>query len=241
MYSSCAFVSASPAGPGSSTMPNDDEHFGGLGAHDARLIDQPRQRSGASARSRSPIVPSAFTAAARTTGSGSAAAPISAFTIAGVTCGAGVRRRSAASVPRRRRRRDRRRTTSGVCIERAARCAAGAPSSTSCPMNSAALARTSRPCDRSTASRASAGSVVASPDPARYIVSASDSRLARGARRRPTIVHLLRRPLGRCDRRGTSCTRSARRTARCSPAPAAGTCDRGGESAAASSRRSCGS
>ena len=46
-------------------------------------------------------------------------------------------------------------------------------------MNSAALARTSSPCDRSTASRASAGNVVASPDPARYIVSAREDAFAR--------------------------------------------------------------
>ena len=40
-------------------------------------------------------------------------------------------------------------------------------------MNSTALARTSRPCVRSTARRASSGNTEASPEPARYIVSAS--------------------------------------------------------------------
>ena len=73
-----------------------DEHLGGLRAHDARLIDRAAPAIGASARSRSPIAPSALTADARTTGSGSAAAPISALTIAGVTSARSAYERSTA-------------------------------------------------------------------------------------------------------------------------------------------------
>ena len=71
-----------------------------------RACDRPGAPApGPSARSRSPIVPSAFSADARTIGSGSSAAPISEFTIAGVTwagaLGAGSRppRRSGVMPP----------------------------------------------------------------------------------------------------------------------------------------------
>ena len=66
------------------------------------------------------------------------------------------------------------------------RCPLPAVPSASCSMNSTALARTSSPCDRSTASRASSGSTVASPEPARYIVSASASD---ALRRSPSPHH----------------------------------------------------
>ena len=213
-----------------------DQHLGRLRAHHPRSIDQPRQSTGASARSRSPIVPSARTADARTIGSGSAAAPISALTMAGVTwppAGAGRR------FDERSRRHERRLALrTDVCL-----CAAvpRRPATTDARCNPAALARTSRPCDRSTASRASAGSV-----PRRPIRRDTSCRPATPpcARRSPSphhSVHLLRRPLGRA----VVVTRRARvrerRTARCSRAPAAGRCDRAGGSAAASSRRSCGS
>ena len=43
MYSSCALRSASPAASRQFDDAERDEHFGGLDAHDARLIDEPRQ------------------------------------------------------------------------------------------------------------------------------------------------------------------------------------------------------
>src|SRR5207237_6789173 len=52
----------------------------------------------------------------------------------------------------------------------------------SCPMNSAALARIGAPRERSTATRARSARTVASPAPARYIVSASATTAKRRSR-----------------------------------------------------------
>ncbi len=72
-----------PAAPGSSTMPSDEQTSAALVAHDARRIDRAAPAAaGSTVRDRRSTA-SALTAEARTTASGSAAAPINALTIAG--------------------------------------------------------------------------------------------------------------------------------------------------------------
>ena len=189
---------------------------------------------------RSPMAPSALTAAAR-------------------TIGFGIGRRANQGVDDGRR--DlRRRTRVRRCVcDRFTRYLPGPPNdvwlciAARCrrrPAARRAAARCSRPrsrgrssalrCDRPPAGPVPAASTV-SPEPARYIVSASAIDLRAAVAIAPPRVHLRRRPLrGAIVVAGGARVRACR-TARCSPAPAAGTCDRAGESAAASSRRSCGS
>ena len=127
MYSSCAVAQRLAGGARQLDDAETDEHLGGLDAHDARLIDEPRQDrreralaiADRSERRRPPT--------REPTGSGSAAAPISAFTIAGVTSAASATFDGRSTIVRRYvRERVVEPSSNDVCVWRAgARRAAG--------------------------------------------------------------------------------------------------------------------
>ena len=85
MYSSCALAQRLAGGARQLDDAEADEHFGGLGAHDARLIDQPRQHRRQRALAIADRAERLDRRRAHRPASGSAAAPINALTIAGVT------------------------------------------------------------------------------------------------------------------------------------------------------------
>ena len=155
--------------------------------------------------SRSPLASSAFTACARTMGSGSAAAPMSALTWArrqrtsGARPPSGVRSPSAATSAER-----------CLALRVGARACRRVPSA-SCSMNSTALARTSAPCDRSTASRASIGHHRRITRP-RAVHRVGKTSMPLAARHHPTTAPSAPPPTRASGRRDTSCTRSARQT-----------------------------
>ena len=187
MYSSCALRSASPAAPGNSTMPKATSTSAARRARRA-MIDQPRQHR----RQRAFAIANRAQCLHRRRAHHRLGIVSRAdqriddrrSDLAGAAAHVrgrrGVRRHSSGHPPRGRLRlvapADRRRMPSA--LERAL-----APPDRLRKSAARCIPRRSReraiPRDRSTASCASAGSVVASPEPARYIVSARDAAFAR--------------------------------------------------------------
>ena len=138
-------------------------------------------------RSRSPLANIAVTARARTVGSGSDAAPIKALICDG-------RQRdwldASASMPTAA-------TSANDVWLFASALALPAVPSASCSMNSTALARTSMPCDRSTASRARSRQYrgIAGAGAVHRVGKLADAAAPLAVA--PPLIHLPRRPFGR--------------------------------------------
>ena len=183
--SSCARASASPAAPGRGHDVQREQRFGGPRPHHAGLVDQPRHQHGQDA------IVALLERGQRAHRRG-----------AHHRLGIGRRAEQRPQRPRIQRRARRRpaqprapparsRSGSGPAADSSTRAPASAP------MYSAALARSTAPCVRSTATAASAGTAAASPAPARYIVVATRVLFARRSPSPHQASICRRRPLRR--------------------------------------------